>query len=78
MILFRSTTLSISDIKANICWLLIKERATGAEIYSSSHELTWQFSMLNRPFAGSLEYQHWVLCIIHSSEHTFSAKRKGK
>ena len=42
---------------------------------------TWLFSMLNRAFAGSLEYQRWLTLyeiIIHSSEHTFNAKRKGK
>ena len=35
MILFRSISLSISDIKANNCQLLNREYATGFEIHSS-------------------------------------------
>ena len=61
MIIFHSTTLS--DIKANNRRLLNREcsqRITAAEVHSSSQEFTWQFSMLNRPVAGSLENQYFI------------------
>ena len=65
-------------VKANNHQLLNREHGIAAEIHSNLCELKWQFLMMNWPFAGSLEYQHWVTFVIHSSGHTFNAKRKGK